>query len=238
MGHSAEFRGGKFQGCQFDYVVSGDDDLMGRGHHRAWTCGLEHCAYIIWDPPPEQFQRACKLIIDRQTRAACGAQCCLPRDHGPAWNHTCPTYVHLGSSFGYRMFMLLGWWQRVTRSFTAMFRMASRTLWKWSCCRWALGVLMLALSYTACAAPVNLKSGLRRLPRRKLPGLLMPSEQIAMVQDSQFALLEGYHKRTRIQIGTAPGVHAHAIRQLSTGGRPDGRWTSQTTSAANGRLIG
>ena len=98
------------------------------------------------------------------------------------WNHTCPEHVQLGgrvSSSEYRIFMLFRWWQRILASVTSACQLVTRTVWKWSGCRWAMGALVLFLLYTAFLAPQSRMTFRPQLPRDeplRLPG---PPEQIA-----------------------------------------------------------
>ena len=121
---------------------------------------------VVFGRSPEKCRRTCLLIMNRQTMSTCGNPCCLPPDHGAVWNHTCTEHVRLGgrvSSFEYRTFMLIRWWQRVLSAITSAFRLASRTVWKWGMFKYALGALVLALLYTLTATPTPRGSRSARL---------------------------------------------------------------------------
>ena len=68
-----------------------------------------NAVFTIFGKAPERCQKACRLIINRQTRSTCGNPCCLAEDHGPVWNHSCHEHVQMGgrvSSFEYKTYML------------------------------------------------------------------------------------------------------------------------------------
>ena len=98
----------------------------------------------------------------------------------------------------YRIYMVFRWWRRVITSCASVCRMVSRLFWKWSCCRWTLGALVLFLTLTALSNPARTRAIPMDLDHEdvlKLPG---PSEQVAGLMD----LAEGYHKRARVHLGT------------------------------------
>ena len=105
--------------------------------------------------------------------------------------------------------MLFGWLQRVL-AVSPSFQLVSRTLWKRTGCRWALGVLTSFLLYTAFVVPQGDSTYQLGLPRGEQLSLPNPLEveQLAMMED----LAEGYHKRVRVHLGTYV-----AVAMLDTG---------------------
>ena len=84
---------------------------------------------------PQRCQKACRLIVNQQLRTTCGNPCCLPEDHGPVWNHSCPEHVQLGgrvSSLEHKTFLVFQWWQRVLAAVSSVCHMVTWTVWKWS----------------------------------------------------------------------------------------------------------
>ena len=145
---------------------------------------------------PRRCQRACRLIVNQLPRTTCGRPCCLPEDHGPVWNHSCPEHVQLGgrvSNFEYKTYMLFKWWHRLMDSMSTTCHLTMRTVWKWAGCRWAIMFLL----YTAFLTPKPhdmYRPELAQEDRLRLPE---PRDQVAGLVE----LSDGYHKRVRVYVG-------------------------------------
>ena len=156
---------------------------------------------IISRKAPRKCRKACRMVIDQRTRTTRGGVCCLPMDHGSVWNQTCPEHVPMSgreSSFEYRTLMILRWCQRVLAVITPVCQLATRSVGKWSGCRWATGALVFFLLHTAFMAPQGHQTFQTQLPWDELLCLPGPPEQIAGWVD----LPDGYHKRARAYTGT------------------------------------
>ena len=93
--------------------------------------------------------------------------------------------------------MLLRYWQRIVTSVQHTAGMVTRTIWKWSGCRWAMGAIVLYLLYTALATPRGHPMHLQELHYEERPALPRPPDQIAV-----FDVPDEYHKRVRVYMGT------------------------------------
>ena len=97
--------------------------------------------------------------------------------------------------------------QRIISSVSLACNLVTRTIWKWSGCRWAMGALILCLLYTALSCQRGQIVLRPELPQGDLLGLPRPTEQVVAVDHP-----DGYHKRVRVYLGSYM-----AIAMLDTG---------------------